>query len=166
MRVLGIPIDTPQAVVTRVLDDVSAIEKLLRSVPGQIDRALTLAEELVDTANRILVIAERLDRRAEKINKLGERLDERAADLLDLGRDMRDLGGKIDATGAEIVKQAGRVVTTASEVITMLPAVERALELASPLEGAIDRFGRMVDRFPGGPRSTGNRRTEDPDVKS
>jgi hypothetical protein len=32
----------------------------------------------------------------------------------------------------------------------MLPTLERAIEMASPLEGAIDRVGRLVDRLPGG----------------
>jgi hypothetical protein len=31
-----------------------------------------------------------------------------------------------------------------------MPTLERALQMASPLEGAIDRFGRLVDRLPGG----------------
>ncbi len=35
-------------------------------------------------------------------------------------------------------------------MIRTLPALERAIEMASPLEGAIDRFGRLVDRLPGG----------------
>ena len=34
----------------------------------------------------------------------------------------------------------------------MIPTLERAIALASPLEGAIDRFGRFVDRLPGGQR--------------
>jgi hypothetical protein len=156
MRVLGIPIDTPQAIVTRAVNDIQTIEQLLRSVPGQIDRGLSLGQELVDIGHRILVIAERLEQKAERMDQLGQQLDHKASQLLMLGEDMRNLGGKIDATGGQIVDQAQQVVSTASEVITMLPALERALELASPLEGAIDRFGRMVDRFPGA--STSRRR--------
>ncbi|MBV8942247.1 MAG: hypothetical protein JO240_10980, partial [Solirubrobacterales bacterium] len=45
---------------------------------------------------------------------------------------------------------AGRLAETGSELIAVLPALERAMEMASPLEGAIDRFGRLVDRLPGG----------------
>jgi hypothetical protein len=152
MRVLGVPLDAPQAIVNRALSDISTLDSLLRSVPAQVERGLSLGQELVAIGHRVLEIVERLDERAEAINELGERLDQRAAELLELGREMRELGGRIDTTGGEIVEQAGRVVTTANDVVTMLPTLERALELASPLEGAIDRFGRMVDRFPGGGR--------------
>ncbi|MBV9474481.1 MAG: hypothetical protein JO315_00285, partial [Acidobacteria bacterium] len=48
------------------------------------------------------------------------------------------------------VASAARLSQTGSELIGALPALERAIEMASPLEGAIDRFGRLVDRLPGG----------------
>jgi hypothetical protein len=63
---------------------------------------------------------------------------------------MHELGDRIDARGAEIVDRATRVADTGAELIAVLPAFERALEMATPLEGAIDRFGRFVDRLPGG----------------
>ena len=144
MRVLGVPIEYPPAVVNRILTDVGAIARAARDAPQTLERIIALGEELVDIGHRVLAIAERLDERAEE--------------LLELGRGMRDLGGQIDARGAEIVDRATRVVETGNEVIAMLPALERALELASPLEGAIDRFGRIVDRFPGG--AAGSRRRE------
>jgi len=80
----------------------------------------------------------------------GERIDTRAQQLRDLGATMHDLGEQIDSRGAEIVDRATRVVDTGGDLITVLPAFERALEMATPLEGAIDRLGRLVDRLPGG----------------
>jgi hypothetical protein len=149
VRVLGIPVSSPYALAERTAADVAAFERLLRDAPRQIDRALRLAEELVEIGQRVLEIAERLDGRAETILKLGERLDRRAGELLVLGGEMRALGGQIDARGAEIVERATAVSTTATELIAVLPTLERAIDLATPLEGAIDRFGRLVDRFPG-----------------
>ena len=154
MRVLGVPVYTPLDAV----NDAAALDRLIRTLPGQLDRALTLGEELVEIGKRVLVIAERLDRRAETIAKLGERLDAQADKLITLGGEMRELGGQIDVRGAEIVDRASRVVETAGELITVLPALERALELASPLEGAIDRLGRMVDRLPGAAATRARRR--------
>ena len=164
MRVLGLPIETPQAVVNRVLNDLGAVARAARSAPAQLDRMITLGEEIVDIGRGVLEIAERLDRRAEAIMSLGERLDDRAEQLLEVGSAMRQLGEQIDDRGAElidrgaeiidrggeIVDRATRVVETGSELIAVLPAFERALEMATPLEGAIDRFGRLVDRLPGG----------------
>ena len=83
---------------------------------------------------------------------LGERLDRLAGELLEMGGHMQTLGEQVDARGAEIVDRAGRVVETGSELIAVLPTLERALDMATPLEGAIDRFGRFVDRLPGGQR--------------
>ncbi len=150
MRVLGFPIESPQAIVDRAVSDIAAIARLARTVPTQFDRRLTLGEEMVAIGHAVLDIAERLDRRAEAVLSIGERIDARATELVDLGSHMQKLGEEVDARGAEIVDRATRVVETGSELIGVLPALERALEMASPLEGSIDRFGRLVDRLPGG----------------
>jgi hypothetical protein len=150
MRVLGVPIESPQAVVNRIASDVGAIARLARSAPAQLDRLLELGEEIVVIGRRVLDIAERLDRRAEAVVALGERLDVRASELIDLGAALRGLGERVDATGVEVVDRATRVVQTSSDLVTALPTLERALEMATPLEGAIDRIGRFVDRLPGG----------------
>ena len=150
MRVLGLPIEPPQAVLGRLLNDVGAVARLAQALPDQFERMLELGEEIAQIGREVLVVARRLDQRAEAIMALGERLDVRAAELLELGDAMRDLGDRIDIRGAEIVDRAGQVVETGAELIAVLPAFERALEMATPLEGAIDRFGRLVDRLPGG----------------
>lgn len=152
MRLLGLSVPTSPEMLAWPLRDLATLERLLRGAPRQLDRLLTLAEELVDIGQRVLVIAERLDARAEAIFELGLQLEKRAEEMLDLGAHMQSLGGQIDLRGAEIVERAAQVVETGSELITALPMVERALELATPLEGAIDRFGRIVDRFPGNQR--------------
>jgi hypothetical protein len=125
MRLLGVPIESPQAVVNRLASDVGAIARLARTAPAQLDRLLELGEEIVDIGQRVLDIAERLDRRAEAVVALGERLDARASELLDLGTVLRGLGERVDATGVEIVDRATRVVETGSELLRVLPTLER-----------------------------------------
>ena len=149
VRLYGIPVLFPEALVSRALTDLAALERLIRIAPGRIDQLLGLAEELVAIGHRVLEIAERLDSRAASIEALGERLDVRAVELIDLGEHMQAMGGQIDSRGADIVAGAERVSETARELLLVLPTLERALDLATPLEGAIDRFGRLVDRFPG-----------------
>jgi hypothetical protein len=148
--VLGLPIDPPHVVLQRVLSDLGAIAGVARAAPRQLERMLELGEEIAAIGREVLQIAERLDRRAETFVALGEQLDSRAQDLLELGGQMYELGNRIDARGGEIVERAGRVVETGGELIGVLPALERAIEMTTPLEGAIDRFGRLVDRLPGG----------------
>jgi hypothetical protein len=164
MRLLGLPIDSPQAYLNRIASDLGAVARVARAAPGQLDRMLALGEELAGIGRAVLEITERLDRRAEAIMSLGERLDGRAQELLELGSEMRELGNRIDVRGSEIVALgnriddrgseivdgATRVAETGGELISVLPALERAIEMTTPLEGAIDRFGRLVDRLPGG----------------
>jgi hypothetical protein len=150
MRLLGVPIESPQTVANRILSDLGAVARLARTAPAQINRMLELGEEIAITGRAVLEIAERLDRRAEAVLSIGQRLDERAEALLELGTRIEMLGGQVDSRGAQIVDSANQVAETGSELIAVLPTLERALEMASPLEGAIDRFGRLVDRLPGG----------------
>ena len=157
MRVLGVPIDAPQSIAARVVNDIAATARLARSAPARLDRMLELGEEMVAIARNVLAIAERLDARAEAVIALGERLDSRVDQLLELGANVQELGARMDERGGELVDRANRVTDTGTELIAVLPALERAIEMATPLEGAIDRFGRLVDRLPGG---TARRRAE------
>jgi hypothetical protein len=153
MRALRIPLAGLSTLFTSTLSELRAVDRLLRTLPDQLERGLAIGEEIAELSRRTLEIAERLDERGDKITEFGERLDLRAGQLLEMGQDMHELGVRIDATGTAIADRAGHVVATAAELITILPTMERALDLASPLEGAIDRFGRIVDRFPGAPPS-------------
>jgi hypothetical protein len=157
VRVLGVPLESPQSIAGRITSDLAAVARLARSAPARLDRILELGEEMVDIARNVLAIAERLDARAEAALELGERLDRRAGELVELGDKIQELGHKVDERGAEIVERANRVTETGAELIAVLPAFERAVEMATPLEGAIDRLGRLVDRLPGG---TARRRAE------
>jgi hypothetical protein len=150
VRVPGLPLASPLAIAGRLLNDAGAIVRAAREAPGQLDRIMDLGQEIAQIGREVLVVAQRLDQRADAIMLLGDRLDVRLGELLELGDAMRDLGDRIDVRGGEIADRAGQVVETGAELIAVLPAFERALEMATPLEGAIDRFGRLVDRLPGG----------------
>ena len=150
MRVLGVPIVSPVAAAERVASDARAVVRMARAAPAQLDRVLELGEEIARTSRAALEVAERLDQRAALFLELAERLDARAEELLVLGRELRRLGQQVDTRGGEIIDRAGQVVETGSELIAVIPTLERAIQMATPLEGAIDRFGRLVDRLPGG----------------
>ncbi|HWF50269.1 MAG TPA: hypothetical protein VG294_06435 [Solirubrobacteraceae bacterium] len=137
-------------------EEIAAIGRAVLEIAERLDEhaeaMLALGERLDGRAEAILELGTRLDGRAEAILELGARLDGRTTELIELGTRMHDLGDRVDARGAEVAIQAGAVADTATELITVLPTIERALQLATPLEGAIDRFGRLVDRLPGGRR--------------
>lgn len=157
MRVLGLPIVSPAQTVEVIVSDLQAVVRMARAAPAQLDRVLQLGEEIARTGRAVLEVAERLDRRAETFLGLAERLDARAEELLLLGTELRQLGSQVEVRGGEIVERAGDVVEAGAELVAVLPTLERAIQMATPLEGAIDRFGRLVDRLPGG---AGHRRGE------
>jgi hypothetical protein len=173
MRLLGLPIVTPDVVAGRVASDLGALARAARRAPEQLDRLLELGGEFVAIGHRVLELGERIDRRAELILALGDRIDARAEallglggrietsadELLELGGSIRALGEQMDARGADIVDRATRVSETGTELVAVLPTLQRAIEMTTPLEGAIDRVGRLVDRLPGG---AARRRVGDP----
>lgn len=107
---------------------------------------LSLGEEVVTLGYRLLELGERLDARGETVAALGERLDRRAQELLELGTELTLTGDRIDSRGGELAERVGDVARTGADLIATIPP----LEIATPLEGAIDRVGRLVDRLPGG----------------
>jgi hypothetical protein len=178
VRILGVQVPSPQGLIEQTASDAMATARFVRAAPGQINRLLEVGEEIVRLGNRLVDLGERLDARGAAITSmgakldvrgaainalgeqldargaaigaLGEQLDARAEDLLALGNGINELGRQMDARGLEIVDRAGKIVDTGNNLIVALPTLERALEMATPLEGAIDRVGRFVDRLPGG----------------
>src|SRR5436305_3013167 len=102
MRLLGLPLDSPQTVVSRALTDLVAIARMARTAPAQLERILELGEEMADIGRGVLGVAEGLDERAEAALSLGERLDSRAAELLLLGQKMEKLGNRFDERTGEV----------------------------------------------------------------
>lgn len=126
-------------------------------------RALDDLHTLATTADRAVDLLERLDERATRIEgqldrgiALGQQLERRGGDIAALGTQFEHLGDALltearstQAVGAEIAQRG-------AEIAAALPLLQRALDLGEPLEGAIERAGRIVDRLPGGRhRSTG-----------
>lgn len=140
------PLVVPPRLLLRALDD---LHTLAQAVP-----------RVLDLGERILDLGERIDDRAEAILELGSRIDRQGEALVALGGEMQDLGGRVLGQGDLIEQRAREVADRAAQVIAALPLLERAVALGEPLEGTVERLGRMVDRLPGGPLS--RRRPSDP----
>jgi methyl-accepting chemotaxis protein len=121
---------------------------------------LGLGERLDARAESILAVGQRLDARAESILALGERIDVRAVSILEFGEGFEDLGREIKDEAHLVHTRAAEIIEQADEVKPMLT---RAIGLVEPLQGTVDRLGRVVDRLPGG-RAAGRRKpsTEQP----
>ena len=154
MNPLLAPIEITVGLGQRVMRDLDAMAEVARSVP----RAISLLESLDRRAGQVIELGERIDARAESMLELGQNLDRRAEAILTLGGRIDERGEELGAIGnqmlteARLVQQrAAEVVAGANEVIAVLPSVRRAIEIGEPLEGAIERFARVVDRLPGSP---------------
>ena len=167
----------PPRLLLRAFDDLHAVAQVATEMPHRLDEleqradallktasdAFELLERLDGRARELLELGGRIDGRAEEILGLGERIDERGAaivelgekidgrggEILEMGERMNALGHDIEAEGVLIHTRAEEVAARAAEMIAVLPTLERAVAIATPLEGAVERLGRMVDRLPG-----------------
>jgi hypothetical protein len=140
---VGILEDTT-AVVTGTARGAGRLAQNLAVAPDAAQRALADLAAVGRVARELPARLDALDRRAAKIQ---EQIDQ----MLDLGERVVELGVEVNALGGVISDRAKDVADRGGEVVAVLPTLERAIGMAQPLEGAIDRLGRVVDRLPGGP---------------
>jgi hypothetical protein len=149
VSVLGLPIDLPIRAVDRALSDLHAIARLAAEMPTRLDALDARAEAILDLGDRIVTLGESLNTRAEQVVELGERIDDSGRELVDLGGRLFTLGESVNKQGVVIAERAREVAERGGEVAAALPTLQRAVGIAEPLEGAVERLGRMVDRIPG-----------------
>lgn len=140
MNILLLPLQAP-ALAVRALDD---LHVLAREVP----RALDLLEQLAERGGQIVDMGERLELHAERVLVLGEQ-------VLSMGNRFDALGHTMADEARATQEAAISVVGAAHEILTAMPLLEKAIALGEPLEGAVERIGRIVDRLPGGRPRTG-----------
>jgi chromosome segregation ATPase len=163
---------------TRTADEIAALTRAVGRVPDLLERLDARAGEIEAALTRALKVGRSLDRRGaaaiEALDGLQARVDraeaqlERAierAELLEARAGELDaLGGRVEALvtevmaqaqamallGESIAAQAGALTRQAETIGASLPTLTKAVEMAEPLEGAVDRVAWIVDRLPGG----------------
>lgn len=128
------------------------LESRAEAVQAGLDDALAVGRSIDDAGRQAIDLMRRLDRRGEEILTLGHTIDARGESIVELGERLRELGAEIHSQGVLIEQRAADVATRGGELVATLPTLEAALALVTPLEGAVERLGRMVDRLPGGSR--------------
>ena len=131
--------------------------------PSLILRALDDLHAIAQAAASLEDIERRINERLGAIAALGENVDERVAEVLELGDRIVALGDRVDlideravailATGERVEQAAKDVAVVGRQIADALPVLQRAITMAEPLEGAVERLGRIVDRLPGGMRA-------------
>ena len=133
--------------------------------PSLILRALDDLHTIAQAAASLEDIERRINERLAAIVELGDGVDERLVQVLELGERIVALGERVDligeraeailATGERVEQSAKDVALVGRQIADALPVLQRAITMAEPLEGAVERLGRVVDRLPGGMRSRG-----------
>lgn len=146
------PLLLPPRLALRALDDLHQIAVAARdigprlatlqdradSIEAQLGEAIVIAGEIEERGREAIEMAGRIDARAEAVLALADRVDERASEIMAEAK-------VIQLTAAEVAVRGGQVAEA-------LPLLQRALEIAEPLDGTVKRLGRLVDRLPEGAR--------------
>lgn len=137
--------------------DVLVPLRLLSRAADDLNRLVTLGERALDRMDRLdakldqmLALGERIEGQAAEILVLGERVSAQAEELGGLGSRMETLGRDVLQQGTVLQSQADAMVSAAGELAEAMPTIEHAVTMVSPLEGAVQRLGRTIDRLPGG----------------
>lgn len=149
MNALLAPIELPLRLINRITEVPGQVASTADGIGNVIElmtQALPLLRSLDDKAGRILDLAEDLNDRADKILALGGTVSGQAEAIIDLGVRVSDLGEQIVSEAATVSARAAAINETA---LKLLPTAEQALSIVGPLEGAVERLGRVVDRLPG-----------------
>ena len=129
MSLLTQPFELSARLLQRVVDDVGAIAAASRELPARMQELDERAARMQDQLDRALDLGEKIADHTAAMVAMAERVESRGQSMIDLGERMIALGN---------------TVTAQSE------SISRALAIATPLEGTVERLGRALDRLPGG----------------
>lgn len=87
------------------------------------------------------------------VDRLGHALDE-LSELLIAAQRLADAAERITASAESLDTSAQEIHVSAGAIVETLPTLERLTGIIQPLETSAERFGRFVDRLPGGARRT------------
>ena len=161
----------PPRLIARALDDLHAIAEAARRLPS-IEATLTeqfevlnrQADELIRIGTEVIAMGREANAGLSEGVAVGRRLHERGEALLDAGervlqqgKDVEARAARLDERADEMLAQSERVIDAArevaergAEVAAALPTLQQIAATTEPLQPAIERFSRMVDRLPGG----------------
>jgi ABC-type transporter Mla subunit MlaD len=172
------PFLIPPRLLARAADDLAVLTRSMTQIPDLLVRLDQRAGELDAMFEKLLPVGRSVDRTTRRAAdglerllgrvdgmdaRIGEAieridaLDRRAGELHELADRVERLieqvmaqAEAIGTTGEAIAAQAEALNSQAEAIGATLPTLARAVEMTQPLEGAVDRIGRIVDRLPGG----------------
>ena len=139
MSLLTQPFELSARLLQRAADDIGAIAAAARELPARMQELDERAARMQDQFDRALALGETIAANTAAMVEMAQRVESRGESMIDLGE---------------------RMITLGDQVMAQSETIARSLAIATPLEGTVERLGRVLDRLPGGrPRSAG-----EPDV--
>ena len=127
MSLLTLPIDLLQ----RAIDDLATIAAGARELPARMQELDERAARMQDQFDRALDLGETIAANTAAMVEMAQRVESRGESMVELGE---------------------RMITLGNTVTEQSQSIAKALAIATPLEGTVERLGRALDRLPGGTR--------------
>lgn len=147
------PLLLPPRLVLRALDDLHAIAVAAGDLNGRLAGLEQRADRIEAQLELAIEVAEGIERRGTEAIAAIAQVLEMGEQMLALGERAETRAGEVMEHAAIVSERAALVAESGAQVAAALPLLERAIELTEPLEGAVERLGRIVDRLPGGRRA-------------
>ncbi len=129
MSLLTQPFELSARLLQRAIDDLGAIAGTAAELPARIQDLDERAARMQDQLDRALALGETIAANTAAMVEMAQRVEARGESMVDLGE---------------------RMITLGNAVSEQSEAIVRALAIATPLEGTVERLGRVLDRLPGG----------------
>jgi hypothetical protein len=118
------------------------IERATGDIVRQLDLLLEFARLMERSSETMIMAAKRVDGMARDIINIGDRIDA-TPDAI------RDAGARFEELAAQIAREGKLMAERGAEMAAAIPFLKEALDLASPLEGAVKSFGQAVEAATG-----------------
>jgi hypothetical protein len=138
-------IDVPARLVFRALDDLHALAEAARSLPDVEARLTLKIDELETRAAEVLDAVTSAEKTLARGIEIGDELDARADAILESTE-------RIVAAAYAVARGADHVAAVLPSLETSAAAATVLADTAEPLQGLVERLGRLTDRLPGGAR--------------
>jgi hypothetical protein len=129
MSLLTQPFELSARLVQNAVDDLGAIAAAARDLPARLQELDARAERMQEQLDRALTLGETIAANTAAMVEMAQRVEARGESMIDLGE---------------------RMITLGDAVMAQSESIARALAIATPLEGTVERLGRALDRLPGG----------------
>jgi hypothetical protein len=118
---------------------------------------MSLLTQPFELSARLLQAAIEMPARLQELDERAARMQDQLDRALALGEliaantaAMVEMAERVESRGASMIELGERMMALGNSVTEQSESIARALAIATPLEGTVERLGRALDRLPGG----------------